>query len=130
MFNGDIRETCMNTLMKYRFKEAVPYCAEYVRTMKQHGSQERIYRVMESLTSFGAAAKPALPELYKAREYYLENLGPGKPLEFPTWALNKFMKGLNEGIKAIENATETPTDLRSINDFTGKAGIIGRPPEK
>jgi squalene-hopene/tetraprenyl-beta-curcumene cyclase len=27
------------------------------------------------------------------------------------------MKGLDEGIKAIEDATETPTDLRSIQDF-------------
>jgi len=120
MFNGEIRETSMNQLVKYRFKEAIPYCAEYVRTMKKHGSQERIYRVMDALKSFGSAAKPTLPELYKAREYYRENLGPGKPLEFPTWALVKFMKGLNEGIKAIEDATETPTDLRSINDFIEK----------
>ncbi len=117
MFNADIRETCMNVLVKYRFKEAVPYIAEYVRNMKQHGSQDRIYRVMDTLKSYGAAAKPALPGLYRAREYYKENLGPGKPLEFPKWALNKFMKGLNEGIKAIEDAEETPTDLRSIQDY-------------
>jgi len=117
MFNADIRETCMNVLVKYRFKEAVPYIAEYVRNMKQHGSENRIYRVMDTLKSYGAAAKPALPGLYEAREYYKKNLGPGKPLEFPTWALNKFMKGLNEGITAIEEATETPTDLRSIQDF-------------
>ena len=116
MFNGDIRETCMNVLVKYRFKEAIPYCAEYVRTMKQHGSQERIYRVMDTLKSYGAAAKSVLPELYKTRAYYEENLGPGKPLEFPTWALDKFMKGLNEGITAIEEATETPSDLRTIKD--------------
>jgi len=121
MFNADIRETCMNVLVKYRFKEAVPYIAEYVRTMKQHGSQERIYRVMDTLKSFGAAAKPALPKLYEAREYYKKNLGPGKPLEFPTWALNKFMKGLNEGIKAIEDADETPNDLRTIADYIEKS---------
>ena len=120
MFNADIRETCMNVLVKYRFKEAVPYIAEYVGTMKQHGSQERIYRVMDTLKSYGAVAKPALPKLYEAREYYKKNLGPGKPLEFPTWALNKFMKGLNEGIKAIEDSTETPKDLRSINDYIVK----------
>jgi len=117
MFNADIRETCMNVLVKYRFKEAVPYIAEYIGSMKQHGSESRIYRVMDTLKSYGAAAKPALPGLYKAREYYKENLGPGKPLEFPTWALDKFMKGLNEGITAIENATETPTDLRTIQDY-------------
>jgi hypothetical protein len=120
MFNGEIRETCMNELVKYRFKEAIPYCAEYVRTMKQHGAEARIYRVMDALKSFGAAAKPTLPELYKARQYYQKNWGPGKTFEYPTWALNKFMKGLNEGIKAIEDATETPSDLRSINDFIEK----------
>lgn len=117
MFNADIRETCMNVLVKYRFKEAVPYVADYVRNMKQHGSQERIYRVMDTLKSYGAVAKPALPKLYEARKYYEKNLGPGKPLEFPTWAQQKFMKGLNEGIKAIEDATETPKDLRSIKDY-------------
>jgi squalene-hopene/tetraprenyl-beta-curcumene cyclase len=117
MFNADIRETCMNVLVKYRFREAIPYCAEYIRNMKQHGSQDRIYRVMDTLKSYGAAAKPALPELYKTRTYYQENLGPGKPLEFPQWALDKFMTGLNEGIRAIEEATEMPTDLRSIQDF-------------
>jgi len=120
MFNADIRETCMNVLVKYRFKEAIPYCAEYVRTMKQHGSEKRIYRVMDTLKSFGTAAKSALPDLYKTRKYYQENLGPGKPLEFPRWALEKFMKGLNEGIKAIEDATETPKDLRTIEDYIEK----------
>ncbi len=120
MFNADIRETCMNILAKYRFKETIPVCANYVRTMKQHGSENRIYRVMDTLKSFGAAAKTTLPQLYKTRKYYQENLGPGKLLEFPMWALNKFMKGLNEGIKAIEDATETPKDLRSIKDYIEK----------
>ncbi|MCF7958595.1 MAG: DUF6288 domain-containing protein [Phycisphaerae bacterium] len=120
MFNADIRETCMNILAKYRFKEAIPVCAYYVRTMKQHDSQERIYRLMETLKSFDAAAKSILPELYEARKYYQENLGPGKPLGFPTWAFNKFMKGLNDGIKAIEDATEMPTDLRGLKDYIKK----------
>ena len=120
MFNADIRETCMNILAKYRFKETIPTCANYVRTMKQHGSQDRIYRVMDTLKSFGAAAKSVLPDLYETRKYYQENLGPDTPLEFPTWALNKFMKGLNEGIKAIEDATETPKDLRTIADYIEK----------
>ena len=117
MFNAVIRETCMDLLVKYRFKEAVPYIADYVGGMKQHGSEKRIYRVMDALTSFGAAAKPALPKLYEARDYYRENLGPGKPLEFPKWAADEFMKGLNEGIKAIEDADETPDNLRSISDY-------------
>ncbi len=117
MFNADIRETCMNVLVKYRFKEAIPYVADYVRNMKQHGSEDRVYRVMDTLKRYGAAAQSALPDLYQTREYYRKNLGPGKTLEFPTWALEKFMKGLNEGIEAIEEATETPTDLRSIEDY-------------
>ncbi len=118
MFNADIRETCMNVLVEYRFKEAIPLCADYARTMKQHGSESRIYRVMDALKSFDAAAKSVLPDLYETREYYLENLGPGKPLDFPRWALEEFMTGLNEGIAAIEASHEFPQDLRSIEDYT------------
>lgn len=114
MFNGVIREIGVDTLVKHRFKEAIPLCAEYARNMKQHGSQERIYRVMDMLKGYGAAAKSELPALYETREYYKENLGPGKPLEFPVWARDLFMKGLDEGIEAIEAAKDTPKDLRSI----------------
>ena len=71
---------------------------------------------MDILKSYGAAAKPALPKLYEAREFYRENLGPGKPLEFPTWATDKFMKGLNEGIRSIEEATNAPEGLRTIDE--------------
>lgn len=117
MFNSGIREAGLELLAQYRFKEAIPLAAEYARSMKQHGSQERIYRVMKTLTGYGAAAKSQLQHLYETRKYYEENLGPGKPLEFPIWARDKFMKGLNEGIEAIENATETPTDLRSLEEF-------------
>jgi len=117
MFNGVIREAGVELLVQHRIREAIPLCAEYVRSMKQHGSQERIYRVMDMLRSYGAAAKPALPSLYETREYYEENLGPGKPLEFPTWALRKFMKGLNDGIKAIEDSETIPDDLRSIRSI-------------
>ena len=116
MFNADIREAGLEVLVKNRFTDALPLLAEYVRTMKQHGSQKRIYKVMAMLTSYGAAAKAELPKLYEARKYYEKNLGPGKPLEFPTWAQEKFMKGLNEGIAAIEQATQTPNDLRSLGE--------------
>lgn len=115
MFNSEIREAGLNVLVKNRFKEGIPLCAEYVRNMKQHGSQKRIYRIMEMLTSYGAAAKSELPKLYEAREYYEKNLGPKKPLPFPSWATKEFMKGLNDGIKKIEEAEETPKELRSIN---------------
>jgi len=120
MFNANIRETSMKVLVKYHFKEAIPYCAEYARSMKLHGGQERIYRIMDTLKSFGTAAKSALPHLYETQKYYQKNLGPGKPLDFPRWAKDKLMKGLAEGIKAIENATETPGDLRTIEDYIKK----------
>lgn len=120
MFNAEIRETGMKLLAKYNFKETVPVTAKYVLSMKPHGSQARIFRIMEVLKSFGTEAKSALPSLYKARAYYQANLGPGKLLEFPTWATNEFFKGLNEGIAAIENATEGPKALRSFEDIETK----------
>ena len=120
MFNADIREASLKILVKNRFKEAVPVCADYILTMKQHGSEKRIYRIMDQLKTYGAAAKPALPKLYEARKYYQENLGPGKPLGFPRWATEEFMKGLNEGIAAIEKAADMPNDLRSIEEYMKK----------
>ncbi len=114
MFNAVIREAGLEILVKNRFKEAIPLCAEYVGNMKQHGSQKRIYKIMDMLKGYGAEAKPELPRLYEAKKYYEANLGPGKLLEFPTWARNEFMKGLDEGIAAIESAEEQPKDLRSI----------------
>ena len=88
--------------------------AQFIGSMKPHGAQARIYRIMEVLEGFGAAAKPILPSLYKSRDYYREHLGMGKTFEFPKWAVDEFMKGLNEGIESIEQATETPDDLISI----------------
>jgi len=114
MFNGVIREKGVELLVKNRFKEAIPLVADYTRNMKQHGSQKRIYRVMDMLRSYGAAAKSVLPHLAETKAYYQKNLGPGKALPFPTWAYDLFMKGLNEGIEDIRNAKETPKDIRSI----------------
>jgi hypothetical protein len=116
MFNADIRETSLQLLVQHRFKEAVPVCADYIRTMKQHGSEKSIYRIMDQLKRYGAAAQSALPKLYEARAYYRKNLGPNKPLEFPTWARDRFMKGLNEGIEAIEASKKMPKKLMSISD--------------
>jgi hypothetical protein len=120
MFNAEIRETGMKLLAKYNFKETVPVTAKFVLSMKPHGSQARIFRIMDVLRSFGTEAKTALPSLYKARAYYQANLGPGKLLEFPTWATKEFLKGLNEGIAAIESATESPSDLKSFKDMQPK----------
>lgn len=114
MFNANIREAGIELLVRYRYKEAIPICAEYVMTMKQHGSQDRIQWLMELLVTYGTEAKQVLPDLYKAREYYAKNLGPGNTLEFPKWATDKFMKGLSEGIRDIEQTTFTPTDLQTL----------------
>ena len=117
MFNGEIREVGMEILSSHRLKEGIPVIASYIGSMKQHGSQKRIYRVMDMLKSYGAAAKSELKTLKTTVQYYEKNLGPGKMLEFPVWARDLFMKGLTEGIESIEKSTATPKDLRSIKDL-------------
>lgn len=64
--------------------------------------------IQMDISGLTAKGKAELANLHETRKYYEENLGPGKPLEFPVWARDEFMRGLNEGIQAIENATETP----------------------
>ena len=62
MFNADIRETCMKVMNKYRLVETIPSCVDFIKTMKPHGSQARIFRILDVLTSYGKLAKPTLPD--------------------------------------------------------------------
>ena len=114
MFNAEIRESGLDLLSQYRYRQTIPLATEYLMTMKEHGCQERIIWLMDLLATFGTEAKPMLPKLYSARDYYAKNLGPGKEIEFPQWATDQFMQGLNEGIRQIEATTFTPTDLQDL----------------
>jgi Family of unknown function (DUF6288)/Bacterial Ig domain len=118
MWNHESRNTCLDILSRNRFKETVDAAATYVETMKNHGAEYRMGEVMNVLVGFGTEAKRVLPRLYAARTYYLQNWGPGKPYEFPQWAMDEMMLDLNNGITAIENATVTPTDLKTIYDYS------------
>jgi hypothetical protein len=115
MFNADIRETGAQLLTEHRYRQGVQVIATYIKTMKPHGSEKRIVRLMDLLASYGEEAKVVLPDLYEARAYYVENLGPGKKMHFPQWATEKFFEGFDEGIKAIEQASGRPEGLRDLD---------------
>lgn len=114
MFSSVIREKGVEILAKKRYKEGIPLLAEYIRTMKTHGSKKRIKKLFNLLASYGTEAKSVLPDLYKTRKYYSENLGPNKKLQYSQREVDKFFEYFDEGLKKIENATEIPDKLRTI----------------
>jgi len=114
MFSSTIREVGLETMSKYRLKETVEAGGQFVLTMKPHGSEKRIKRVMAVLKSFGKEARHALPALHEARKFFGENLGPDKPMRFPQWATDKLLEGIEQGIADIEKATDVPEGLRSL----------------
>ncbi len=114
MFNAEIRETGVELLTRYRYREGVEVLADYIRTMKEHGSENRIVLLMNLLASYGDEAKAVLPKLREARAYYSENLGPGKAIHFPQWATERFFQGFDAGLKAIEESESSPQGLRDL----------------
>lgn len=114
MFSADIRETGVELLAKYRYREGIPVLAHYLRTMKTHGSQKRVIKLMELLASYGEEAKAVLPQLRETLAYYEENVGPGKNYDFPKWATDELIQGFKAGIKTIEESKGTPPGLRNL----------------
>lgn len=114
MFSDDIRETGAELLTRHRYREGVEVLAAYIKTMKEHGSEKRIVMLMDLLASYGEEAKVVLPELREARAYYAANVGPGKTVPHPEWAVVKFLENFDAGLKKIEESKVSPQDLRDL----------------
>lgn len=114
MFSSEIRETGAELLVKHRYREGIEVLAEYIKTMKEHGSEKRIVRLMGLLASYGEEAKTVLPILHEARDYYSENLGHDKTIPFPKEATQKFFQGFDAGLKKIEESNGKPEGLRNL----------------
>ena len=93
-------------LAKHRIKEGMPLCIQIMEIHKW-GKKKRITRCLETLRTYGAAAKAVLPQLRQLEKDLLAHREARmlRPMIEQTQAL----------IKDIENATGT-VDLRSIDD--------------
>ncbi|MFZ9935787.1 MAG: DUF6288 domain-containing protein [Luteolibacter sp.] len=65
MFADNIRMGGLHILVKHRVPEGVGACVDWVRTQNHWHSPARTAEIMKILLEYGAAAKPAIPELKK-----------------------------------------------------------------
>jgi hypothetical protein len=72
MFADNIRMGGLHILLKHRVPEGIEACVEWTRTQNHWHSKERTAELMQILLEYGAAAKPAIPELKKIAD----SLGP------------------------------------------------------
>lgn len=105
MFASGIRLSGVELLAKHRIKEGMALCLE-IMEIDKWGKKDRINRGLKTLATYGAAAKPVLPQLRKLEQDLLAHREARmlKPTIEQTQAL----------IKKIEKAMET-VELRSLN---------------
>ncbi len=100
-------------MTKYHFKEGIEAGVIYAKTQGGHGSESRTGRIMKELTTYGSAARGAIPGLKELITSFNEAV---KRREFPGGKLNnRRVADVEAAIKAIEAAKDHPK-LRSISE--------------
>lgn len=103
MFDGQIQTAGLDLLSQNHVSEGIELTADYVRTMKKHGSEKHIVKILNMLKRYGAHAQRAIPLLEKAVHYY-EN----EETDFPKQLSQKKADYVKEAIKEIQAMTEKP----------------------
>jgi hypothetical protein len=104
MFCSGIRLAGIELLAKHRIKEGMPLCIE-VMEIQKWGKGGRIPRCLNTLATYGAAAKPMLPRLRQLEQELLAHREARN--------LQPHIDKLRSLIKEIENARGT-VELRSL----------------
>jgi len=104
MFGGQVRVAGLKLLGKHKIAEGLPLCIP-VMDIQSWGKADRIKGILSSIETYGAGAKPILPEL-RQLEQDLSKHSEAKTLKEHVDRLNKI-------IQKIEASTET-VELRSM----------------
>ena len=105
MFASGIRLSGLDILAKHRIKEGMPLCFE-VMEIQKWGKAARIPRCLKALTSYGAAAKPILPNLRQLEKDLLAHREKRN--------LQGIINTVGGLIKQIETSKDSPK-LRSLH---------------
>ena len=109
MFADEIRVEGLRILAKYRIRDGIAVCVKYTREQNPWSSENRTPKLMEILLSYGANAKPVIPELNRIADYFEKD-----EKDFPQHLMLMKAKCVRETIRAIEAATDKP-ELIGIN---------------
>jgi HEAT repeat protein len=107
MFADTIRVEGLRVLAKHRIEEGIGACVQYARDQNPWASQERTPQLMKILLSYGARAKPVVPELKVLADYFEKD-----EKDFPHELMLMKAKCVRETIEAIEAATDSPELIR------------------
>ena len=105
MFSDGIRLSGIELLAKHRIREGMPLCIE-IMDIDKWGKRDRISRCLNTLGTYGAAAKPMLPRLRQLEKDLLAH-SEAKMLQ-------PQIDQLRSLIKDVENATGS-VELRGMN---------------
>jgi hypothetical protein len=104
MFADGIRVAGLELLAKHKIREGIPLCLD-VMQIQNWGKARRIPRCLKALESYGAAAKPLLPQLRQLKKDLVKHREAKKLVTH------------TERVQAIIKNLETTTErlkLRSI----------------
>jgi hypothetical protein len=111
MFGAAIRMGALRALAKFHFEEAIQAGVNLAKTQGGHGSQKRTEEIMKEITSYGTAARTAIPGLKEVIDSFNEQCLKN---QFPSGELNtRRINAVKVAIQTIENATTQP-ELRHI----------------
>ncbi len=107
MFADGIRVEGLRLLAKHRIEEGISACVKYTRDQNPWASEKRTPELMKILLSYGAHAKPTIPELTRIANYFEKD-----EKDFPKNLMLAKAKSVRETIAAIEASTDTPELIR------------------
>lgn len=101
MFADGIRMAGLHVLVKHKVPEGIKACVEWTRTQNHWHSADRTPELMKILLEYGAAAKPAIPELKKIADSLDNDEHNHMRQAFPKQA-KEISKTIRETIPALE----------------------------
>jgi HEAT repeat protein len=108
MFAEDVRVAGLRILARHRVREGIEACVKYLTLQNQWASQDRTPQITAVLLTYGAHAKPFIPELREIADFFEKD-----EKDFPRHLMVQKANTVREAIRAIEAAQDKP-DLIGI----------------
>jgi len=107
MFADGIRIEGLRVMATHHVEEGIKACVHYARFQNPWASEKRIAELMKILCSYGARAKPAVPELSRLAD----DLSKGEK-DFPMQLSLQKAEAIREAIRTIESSRDSPELIR------------------
>lgn len=107
MFADQVRLEGLEVLASHHIEEGIQACVDYARTQNPWGSQDRIVVLMKILCSYGARAKPVIPDL----ERLADDFSNGEK-DFPKQLSLRKADVVREAVRTIKDSNENPKLIR------------------